>query len=349
MRQQRMKRHKTNQTGRRRHTYNRNSRCTQQSAHRACREHERRGERQIRAMMDSYVRVMSTAIDARTPYNANHTKNMVRYAQRFIAWVNTQPGALHFDRNQTQEFLMSVWMHDIGKLITPLAIMDKQDRLADNYDRIMERLEKIRLLTRIEALEGRMDQAQASERIEQTHEAAEMIRRINRIPYLTDELAAEVEQLAARTFVEEDGSVCGWLTAEEREQLMIRRGTLTAAERAVMQDHAKKTRLMLEQMVFGDDYRHVLTWASNHHELLDGSGYPQGLTAEEISPEVRLLTILDIFEAMTAVDRPYKKPIPVETAFRHLHRMAGLGEIDETLLGLFERSRAWEQTEDESL
>lgn len=306
-------------------------------------EKERRSDRQIRAMLDSYVRVMSTAIDARTPYNANHTKNMVRYAKRFIAWVNSRQNTLRFDKKKTQEFLMSVWMHDIGKLITPLDIMDKQDRLADNYGRIMERLEKIRLLTRLQALEGELTQTAAAERIGQTKQAAALVETVNQIPCLTNELEAQVMELAARTYTEEDGIVRPWITPQEKEQLLIKKGTLTADERAIMQDHAKKTRLMLEQMEFGDDYSHVLTWASEHHELLDGSGYPQGLTAEDICPEVRLLTILDIFEAMTAVDRPYKQPIPVETAFRHLHRMAEQGEIDGELLELFERSRAWEQ------
>lgn len=108
-----------------------------------------------------------------------------------------------------------------------------------------------------------------------------------------------------------------------------------------MQDHVEKTRMMLEQMEFGDDYKDVLTWAPQHHELLDGSGYPKGLKGEEICMEVRLLTILDVFEAMTAIDRPYKKAMPVERAFSILHEMADQGQIDTGLLNLFEESRAW--------
>lgn len=133
-----------------------------------------------------------------------------------------------------------------------------------------------------------------------------------------------------------------WITPEEKEQLLIRKGTLTQAEREIMQKHVEMTRKMLEQMALGDDYKDVLNWASQHHELLNGKGYPKGLCGDEICREVRLLTILDIFEAMTAVDRPYKTPMPVGHALGILHRMAEAGEIDAKILELFEQSHAWE-------
>ena len=287
------------------------------------------------------MKVMSTAIDARTPYNANHTKNMVIYATRFIDWLqNNYPGQ-YFDEQKKQEFIMSVWMHDIGKLITPLEIMDKQSRLAGNYHLVLERLEKIRLLARIAQLEGRMSGAQAEQTLLDIRQAEKLVRTVNEAGPLTDEQIGQVEQLAARTYIEEDGTVHSWLTGQEREQLMIRKGTLTSGERAVMQDHVEKTRMMLEQMALGDDYKDVLQWASQHHELLNGTGYPKGLAGDEICWEVRLLTILDVFEAMTAIDRPYKRPMPAEHAFRILQEMADQGQIDQKLLALFEQSRAW--------
>lgn len=296
---------------------------------------------QIRKMLDSYVKVMSTAIDARTPYNANHTKNMVIYATRFIDWLqNNYPGQ-YFDEQKKQEFIMSVWMHDIGKLITPLEIMDKQSRLAGNYHLVLERLEKIRLLARIAQLEGRMSGAQAEQTLLDIRQAEKLVRTVNEAGPLTDEQIGQVEQLAAHTYVEEDGTVHGWITDQEREQLMIRKGTLTSGERAVMQDHVEKTRMMLEQMALGDDYKDVLQWASRHHELLNGTGYPKGLSGDEICWEIRLLTILDVFEAMTAIDRPYKQPMPAEHALKIMHSMADQGQLDQELLALFEQSRAW--------
>ena len=296
---------------------------------------------QVQEMLASYIKVMSTAIDARTPYNANHTKNMVLYATRFLDWLKVHEPDLAFDAKKRQEFLVSVWMHDIGKLITPIEIMDKQDRLAANYPLVMDRMERIRLLTRIAQLEGRMSDADAAETIQATLDAQKLVDSINKAGFLPDEQIAAVEDLAARTFTEEDGSVHNWLTKQEKEQLQIRKGTLTDGERAVMQDHVRKTRMMLEQMTLGDDYKDVLIWASEHHELLNGSGYPQGLKGEQICREVRLLTILDIFEAMTAADRPYKKPMPADHALKIMHSMADGGQLDPELLGLFEQSQAW--------
>lgn len=296
---------------------------------------------QIRDMLDSYVRVMSTAIDARTPYNANHTKNMVTYAKRFIDWLQEHREIWNFDENKIQEFLMSVWLHDVGKLITPLEIMDKQDRLAGNYDLILDRFEKIRLLTRIEHLEGRISVEEQAQRLEEIKVAAELVGKVNKMGFLPDELEAEIKLLAERTYVEEDGSIQPWITPPEREQLLIKKGTLTQSERAIMQDHVEKTRIMLEQMALGDDYKDVLPWASQHHEFLNGSGYPKGLKGDEICYEVRLLTILDIFEAMTAHDRPYKKAMPAEHVFGILRKMAEEGQIDKDILNLFEQSKAW--------
>ena len=236
---------------------------------------------------------------------------------------------------------MSVWLHDIGKLITPMEVMDKQDRLAGNYGLIMDRFEKIRLLTRIRHLEGKISAEEAQTRIEEIGRVAELVETVNKAGFLTDALAEQVEQLAARTYIEEDGSTQPWITPEEREQLLIRKGTLTASERAIMQDHVEKTRIMLEQMALGDDYKDVLPWASQHHEMLDGSGYPKGLKGDEICMEVRLLSILDIFEAMTAHDRPYKKAVPVDRAFGILRKMAEQGQLDSDLIDLFEQSKAW--------
>lgn len=296
---------------------------------------------QIREMLDSYVKVMSTAIDARTPYNANHTKNMVMYATRFIDWLQENHAIWGFDETKIQEFLMSVWLHDIGKLITPIEIMDKQDRLAGNYERIMERLEKIQLLARVGYLEGRMSPEEENTRMQEIGQAVELVKTVNSAGYLSDEQIDRVERLSERTYEEADGTVHAWITQAEREQLLIRKGTLTQTERSIMQDHVEKTRMMLEQMALGDDYKDVLTWASQHHELLNGTGYPKGLKGDEVCPEVRLLTILDVFEALTANDRPYKRPMPAEHALAILHEMADQGQIDVDLLNLFEQSKAW--------
>lgn len=145
------------------------------------------------------------------------------------------------------------------------------------------------------------------------------------------------------TYRDTDGTEHPLLTPEEIQDISIRKGTLNDAERNIIQSHVTVTRRILKQIDFPEKYMDVAAWASEHHELLNGRGYPDHLVNEKIPREVRLLTILDIFEALTAKDRPYKKPMPIEKAFFVLHDMEKHGEVDGEILGWFEQSHAWEQ------
>jgi HD-GYP domain-containing protein (c-di-GMP phosphodiesterase class II) len=100
---------------------------------------------------------------------------------------------------------------------------------------------------------------------------------------------------------------------------------------------------MLERIRFSKEYSHVTQWASNHHELVNGSGYPQHLAGRDLSFQERLLTILDIFDALTASDRPYRKAIPREKAFEILRSMVKEGKLDGEILELYLQSNAWEE------
>ena len=152
-----------------------------------------------------------------------------------------------------------------------------------------------------------------------------------------------VDKLAQQTYLDEKGEEHPLLTDEERVCLSVRKGTLTDEERSVMQSHVAVTGRILSQVTFPKMYAQVPVWAAMHHELLNGNGYPNHVKADEIPPEVRLLTILDVFEALTARDRPYKPPMPLERALGILHIMAEKeGSIDPKILALFEQSKAWE-------
>ncbi len=236
---------------------------------------------QIQKMLDSFVRVMTTAVDERSPYTANHTNNMTLYAKRFINWLNRQQLGWSFNEKEEYIFLMSVRLHDIGKLITPAEIMDKKDRLGENYQRVMDRLDRIRLLTKIERLQGIIGEDGEKQLLEDAVQARELIDKVNEAGFLTDTLRDQVMELTARTYEEEDGTVQPWITKEERQQLLIKRGTLTEQERQIMQDHVEMTRRMLEQMEFGEEYKEVVTYAIQHHERLNGSGYPRGLRGDK--------------------------------------------------------------------
>lgn len=301
----------------------------------------------VRELLYSFVRMMSAAIDERTPYNASHTRNMAEYGARFIDYLNgtgEKQGRYFFTEEAKEEFLMSVWLHDIGKLVTPLEVMNKTSRLsAGQRERILERLERFRLQLRIDCLEGKMDKEDETRLAGLLTAARTLVEKADGADYLGDGLVEEVDKLGVRLFRDSNGQMAPVFTEEERKLLTIRKGTLSEEERAVMENHAAITRKLLSKIKFPEEYLHVRDWAGSHHEFLNGTGYPQGLKADEISKEVRILTILDIFDALTAGDRPYKKGMPVEKAVSVLKSMADKeGKLDKELTGLFAESRCWE-------
>lgn len=298
---------------------------------------------QITTLLDSLVTALSTAIDERSPYNtANHTRNMVKMGEAFLDWLETTENPRRFDEDKRHAFLMSVWLHDVGKLAVPLSVMDKATRLGDDLERVEARFEKLRLLARINRLEGRISEEEYEKRKARHAAWLDAIRRINTAPFLTEDDVNLIQEMAQARYTDESGEDQRVLLPSEAEKLLIRKGTLTDGERKVMQGHVSATRRILGQVKFPEAFAMVPDWASEHHELLGGTGYPRQMSGEAIPDEVRLLTILDIFEALTAKDRPYKKPIPVERSLDILRAMAREGSINEAILGLFVESRAWE-------
>lgn len=297
---------------------------------------------QITALLDSLVGALSTAIDERSHYNANHTRNMVRVGSNFLNYLEQTNNPWQFDETRRHAFLMSVWLHDVGKLVVPLEVMDKNSRLGPALEGIKVRFRTIALLDRIARLEGKINDDALAQRARKREEALAFLERVNRAGFLKDEDFAHVDELAQETYVDENGETQPLLTPLEHSCLMIRKGTLTDEERSVMQSHVIVTGHVLNQVMFPKDYAQVPKWAAAHHELLNGKGYPNHLSGDEIPREVRLLTILDIFEALTASDRPYKTPMSLERALGILHSMVEEGALDGELLSLFELSRAWE-------
>ncbi len=298
---------------------------------------------QITDLLDSLVSALSTAIDRRTPYNANHTRNMVHYGEAFLNWLDRADVSWKFSADDRRAFLMSVWLHDVGKLVVPLEVMDKESRLGSSLERVENRFTMMLLLDKIALLEGRLTEEGCQAAAEEKKAALELIRQVNKAGFLPDDIFVRVQALAGRAYVDAEGQEQPWLTPEELTRLSVRKGTLTAQERSVMESHVVMTSRILENVAFPKEYAAVPLWAGAHHELLNGKGYPKHLSGGDIPREVRLLTILDIFDALTARDRPYKPGMPVERALEILHGMVEEGGIDGEVLSLFEQSKAWEE------
>ncbi len=299
--------------------------------------------RDIELLLDSLVKALSAAIDERSHYNANHTRNMVKMAEAFMDWMESNGNPWGYNEVRRQVFIMSVGLHDVGKLTVPLEIMDKATRLGPRLEIIRERFAKLNLLYRIAMLERRISADQYHQSIAEAEETLAFICRVNAVGFLPDDDFQKVQDLASRTFTDENGTIRRLLEDQEITMLSIRKGTLTAHERSLMQEHAASTWNILNQVHFPEEFASVPVWAVSHHELLNASGYTKGQSGKEIPREVRLLTILDIFEALTAKDRPYKPAIPLEKAWSILDNMVQEGALDGKMLVAFRKSRAWEQ------
>ena len=290
-------------------------------------------------LLDSFVRAMSAAIDARSPYNANHTRNMAVYGQKFVEWMNSD-GAEHFNHDRERQFLMSIWLHDIGKLVVPLEVMDKDSRLGLKLTAVLFRYQAFVMQAEIDFLRNAIDEDEYNRRVSEAERARELVEKSNKAGFLNDETLDELSSLGSKKALGPNGEET-YLTPEELTCMLVRRGTLTDEERQIMESHVHMTRRMLSEVRFPKKYRAVPDWASSHHEHLNGKGYPDCLTADDIPVEVRILTILDIYDALTARDRPYKPGMPPEKAFAILGDMAEKGQIDKDFLELYRKSEAW--------
>ena len=307
--------------------------------------------KEIRELSRSFVRVMASAVEERTPYNSSHTRHMVECGGRFLDYLNQQAvqagKPAPFSPARREELLMSVWLHDIGKLVTPLEVMNKAERLLPEQHRdFLHRMEIVRLRSEIDFLSGHITAEERDAVVERTWQAIHLVDTFNEAGFIPEERLAELDILDKLTYMGEDGKLYPWLTPEEHTMLSIRKGTLSDAERGIMEGHVSITGKLLSQIHFSKDLSHVPLWASAHHEMLNGSGYPNHWSGDAIPYEVRIITILDIFDALVANDRPYKAGVPVERALTILQSMAEKeGKLDPELTKLFCQSKCWEKPE----
>lgn len=285
----------------------------------------------IENLFESFIQVMATAIDARTPYNANHTRRVAQLAQGMAAAINrVNEGPYqeeYYDEDRTKQLVMAAWLHDIGKIAIPLTVMDKSTRLEDHLSLVLLRFDYIAALGAPE---------------EELEKARELILTANDSnTFIHDELASELKALAQRSYRDKRGEH-PWITPEELENLLVAKGTLTGNERNIMESHVEVTQRILDKIPFTTKLKSVPWWASLHHELMDGKGYPQQLKGMQIPLEGRILALVDIYDALTAADRPYKKAMPVERALKILSFMVEEEKLDPELYRIFIAEKVWD-------
>ena len=297
-------------------------------------------------LFEAFIELIATAIDEKSPYTGGHCRRVPELTMLLAeAAATSERGPLsHFRMTDADRYELKIagWLHDCGKITTPEWVMDKATKLQAIHDRIdlvATRFEIFRRDAEIAHLRGRLDAAAYAAALAELDEALTFLRRANLGgEFMRPEDQARVQALGARTWTRSDGRTEPWLTPDEVDNLCISKGTLLPRERDVINHHIVATIRMLEKLPFPKHLQRVPEYAGGHHERMDGKGYPKGLTRDQMSVPARIMGIADVFEALTAGDRPYKKAMPLSQALAILGRMAQGGHIDPDLFDVFIRS-----------
>ena len=305
-------------------------------------------------MFESMIKLIATAIDEKSPYTGKHCRRVPELTMMLAeAAHNTDYGYLQdFQLNDADRYELKVagWLHDCGKVTTPEHIIDKATKLETIFDRVHlleTRFEVIKRDQEITLLKQQLAELQGNDSLSPQRQATLDAS----TTYLNDEFAfikhcniggefmseADIQRLQSLKTI-------NWvlnnvntplLSDEELHNLSITKGTLTAEERKIINNHINTTIAMLEAVKFPKHLQKVTEYAGGHHERMDGKGYPKGLVREQMSIPARVMAIADIFEALTAKDRPYKQGKTLSEALAILEKMKMDNHIDPDLHDAF--------------
>jgi hypothetical protein len=244
-------------------------------------------------------------------------------------------------------------LHDCGKITTPVHVVDKATKLQTLFDRVElidTRFEVLLRDAEIARLKGELTDDACAQRVQQLLADRELVRRSNTGgEFMDDTQVQAITRLSSETWRTQEGEFRPFLSADELENLTIRRGTLTRAEREIINHHIVMTIRMLEALPWPPHLTQVPEYAGGHHERMDGKGYPRGLKREQMSVQARVMGIADIFEALTARDRPYKKGKTLTESLEILGRFKENGHIDPDLFDVFIRRKVYQRYADQFL
>ena len=317
---------------------------------------------QLESLFESFISLINAAIDDKSPYTGGHCQRVPMLTMMLAEAVNeTDEGPLSGFRmtdKDRYELKIAGLLHDCGKVTTPVHVVDKGTKLQTIFDRIglidtrFEILRRDAEITRVKAKLGTPDN-RAGEweradrdlkaRIRQIEEDRQFLRFCN----FGSEAMREEDQQRVRDISKTyrwrdvEGNEADFLTADEVSNLTIRSGTLTQEERQVINHHIEVTIKMLESLPWPRHLKNVAEYAGGHHERMDGKGYPRGLKREQMSVQARVMGIADIFEALTAKDRPYKKGKTLTESLQILGKFKLNGHIDPDLFDIFVRKKVY--------
>lgn len=300
-------------------------------------------------LFEALINLINTAIDEKSPYTGGHCER-VPVLTMLLADAATRTGSgplagFRMSAADRYELKIAGLLHDCGKITTPVHVVDKATKLHTLFDRIelIDTRFEVRLRdAEIAHLKGEIDAAEFAQRVRQLDADRTLVRRANTGGEgMDDAQIAALARIAGERWCPHAGASQPFLSADELENLSIRRGTLTRAERDIIDHHIVMTIRMLEALPWPPHLARVPEYAGGHHERMDGRGYPNRLTREQMSIPARVMGIADIFEALTARDRPYKPGKTLSESLSILGRMKLDGHIDPDLFDIFVGERVY--------
>jgi HD-GYP domain-containing protein (c-di-GMP phosphodiesterase class II) len=313
---------------------------------------------QLEHLFESFINLINNAIDEKSPYTGGHCQRVPVLTMLLAEAVNdTTEGPLkdfHMTDKDRYELKIAGLLHDCGKVTTPVHVVDKATKLETIFDRVHlidTRFEVLKRDAEIESLKkrtgmGRMEVAEEEKRLRERLRALDDDRKFLHACNVGTERMREddmerVRRIATYRWRDMQGHDVSFLTDDEVKNLTIRSGTLTEEERKIINHHIVATVRMLESLPWPNHLTNVPEYAGGHHERMDGKGYPKGLTREEMSVQARCMGIADIFEALTAKDRPYKKGKTLSESLEILGKFKENGHIDPDLFDVFVRQKVY--------
>jgi HD-GYP domain-containing protein (c-di-GMP phosphodiesterase class II) len=324
---------------------------------------------QLERLFESFIQLINTAIDEKSPYTGGHCQRVPVLTMLLAEAVNeTASGPLAsfmMTDKDRYELKIAGLLHDCGKVTTPVHVVDKATKLETIFDRISlidTRFEVLKRDAEIAALKDQLElsrnmqlgeisrknrmfsiEQSLREELRRIDEDREFVRRHNMGgEFMPAEAQARIREIGVNwRWTDPSGNVAQFLTEDEINNLTIARGTLTLTEREIINHHIVATINMLEALPWPRHLRHVAEYAGGHHERMDGKGYPRGLTRDQMSVPARVMGIADIFEALTAKDRPYKRGKTLSESLDILGKFKEGGHVDPDLFDVFVRRKVY--------
>lgn len=304
---------------------------------------------QMEALFESFATAINKAFDEKCNFTGIHIMQVAKLAELISHAIN-EDDTVYADIQYSHETLHSIkiaaLVHDIGKISTPEFVLHKATKLQKNVDRIdivALRIELTKQAILIEALSHYLPQGLTLDNLLERHRTAmnlleddgDFLNNMNSgREFLAAESAERIREIAQRQYPFKDENR-PLLEPDEVLNLCIQRGTLNETERQIIMNHARLSLEILQTLPFPEKYGQIVDIACNHHEKLNGTGYPRGLTADELTLEDQIMVLADLYEALSSKERPYKAPMAINQVVDILCDMANNGEIDKTLLRFF--------------